>query len=72
MFAVTRPSVLKFTDNNFFNEYLQKIIENLFKSFYLSFGTTASGICLVKRQGFASSVPVNGDSLTSQLITSMY
>ena len=72
MFAVTRPSVLKFTDNNFFNENLQKILENLLKNFYLSFGTTASGICLVKCQGFASSVPVNGDSLTSQLMTSVY
>ena len=60
MFAVTRPSLLKFTDSKlFFSENLQKIIKDLLKNFYFSFGTTPSGIFPVKRQGFASSVPFN-------------
>ena len=60
MFAVTRPSLLNFTDSKlFFSENLQKIIEDLLKNIYVSFGTTPSGICLVKRQGFPSSVPFN-------------
>ena len=54
MFAATRPALLKF-----FRENLKKSIEDLFKNFYVSFGTTTSGVCPVKRQGFASSVRFN-------------
>ena len=36
-----------------------KTIEDLFKNFYISLGTTTSGIFLVKSQGFAASVPFN-------------
>ena len=60
MFAVTRPSLLIITERKLcFRENLQKIIEDLFKNFYISLGTTTSGICLVKSQGFACSVLFN-------------
>ena len=60
MFAFARPSLLKITDPKlFFARICKKIIEDLFKNFHVSLGTTTSAICLVKSQGFASSVPVN-------------
>ena len=42
-----------------FSRESEKSIEDLFKNFYVSFGTTTSGVCPVKRQGFASSVRFN-------------
>ena len=59
MFVVTRQYLLKITDPKlFFRENLQKIIEDIFKNIYVSLGTT-SDICLIKSQGFASTVPCN-------------
>ena len=41
MFAVTPPSLLKRTDPNLlFARICKKIIEDLFKNFYVSLGTT--------------------------------
>ena len=60
MSAVIRPPLLIFTDPKlFFRENMQKFIEDVFKNFYISLSTTASGIGLVKIQGFASSVSFN-------------
>ena len=38
MFAITQPSLLKSTNQIFFGENLQKIIEKLSESFYVSLG----------------------------------
>ena len=60
MFVVTRSSLVKSTDlKTFFSKNLQKITEDLFKNFYVSFGTTTSCITLLKRQRFASSESFN-------------
>ena len=51
MFAAARPSLLKSTNPKLFlHENLQKVIEDLFKNFHVSLGTTISCICLLKRQ----------------------
>ena len=60
MFVVTRRSLLKVTKPKFFFARIcKKLSMTFFENVYLSSGTTTSGICLVKSQGFASSVPFN-------------
>ena len=65
MFVVTQPFLLKSTEPNpkmFFRENLQKIIEDLFKSIYVSLGATTSCIlyfCRLKSRRVAFSVPFN-------------
>ena len=54
MFAVVRPSL-----NIFYHENLPNILEDLFENFYVSLGTTASCIWLLKRDRFATSASFN-------------
>ena len=57
MFAVTRQSLPKSTDPKLFSqESEENYRRDLFKSFYVSLGTTTSCICLLKIPRLASFV----------------
>ena len=58
MYACGYPTVppKKYRLSTFFRE---NIVGDLFKSFYISLGTTISCICVLKNQRFSSSVPFN-------------
>ena len=55
MLAVSQLSLLKVTDLKiFFTRFCKNISKTFLKTFNISLGTTTSGICLVKSQGFVS------------------
>ena len=53
----------KYRPSTFFRENLQKVIEDLFKNFYVSLYSITSCICLLKSQRFASTVSFNAIEL---------